>query len=76
MQVPRSARIGGGILEAYLSCLRGIVGSRTEEGVKVSWVSSSPVRLRQQVNRDLARNPPCSLAYVLPKRKIREMPDS
>jgi hypothetical protein len=59
-----------------LSCLRGIIGSRIEEGVTVFWVLSSPVRLRQQVNRDLAQNLPCSLAYVLPKRKIREMPDS
>ena len=50
--------------------------SRIGEGVMVSWIVSSPVRLRQLVNRDLARNLPCSLAYVLPKRMMREMPGS
>lgn len=59
-----------------LSCLRGIVASRIDEEVTVSWVLSRSARLRQEVHRDLARNLPCSLAYVLPKRKMREMPDS
>lgn len=36
----------------------------------MSWVLSSPVRLRQQVNRDLARNLPCSLATSCPNAEV------